>query len=496
VREIERDGVFELDARVESGAAVLAVDLDGTLIATDLLWECLFALIRRNPLVLLMLPLWLARGKAHFKHEIFSRVEPAPESLPYRDTVMQRLRAEKADGRRIVLATASDRRHAEAIATHLGLFDDVVASDAKNNLKSRAKVAELEARYGDCGFDYMGNSRADVAVFEAARRSVVVAPDRAADRWAAANNAEVLERTPRVSAKTILKMLRVHQWSKNVLIAVPAVLDHRILEPAVIVQLVGAFFAFSFLASAFYIVNDLFDLAADRRHPTKCKRPLAAGLVSPETGMGVAALLIAASAVICTMLSPLFALVLAAYTLATFSYSLKIKRWLLIDVLFLAGLYTIRVIAGSAATGIAPSPWLLAFAIFFFLSLALVKRYVELDQAEIPEKERLSGRGYRPEDKEIVSQAGVASGFAAVVVLALYLESDLVHELYRVPWMLWTLCPLVLYIIIRIWILARRQEFNDDPVVFIATDWRSQIMIAVGAILLLTAGPLVDGFLV
>ena len=419
---------------------------------------------------------------------------PAPATLPYRESVLQRIRSEREAGRRIVLATASARTHAEAIAAHLELFDDVIGSDGSTNLKSRRKASELTGRYGEFGFDYMGNSRDDIAVFEAANQGIAVSPDRAAARWSVANDAEILEPARSLSLKTIAKMLRVHQWSKNLLIAVPAVLDHKILDPQYIMQLAAAFLAFSFLASAFYIVNDLFDLAADRGHPTKRERPLAAGLVSPQAGMATAAMLLAASAVICVLLPPLFAAVLAGYTLATFSYSLKIKRWLLVDVLFLAGLYTIRVIAGAAATGLQPSPWLLAFAIFFFLSLALVKRYVELDHSSISDKERLKGRGYRPEDKEVISQAGMASGFSAVVVLALYLESDLARELYAMPWLLWLLCPLVLYIIVRIWILARRQEFHDDPVVFIATDWRSQIMVATGAIVLLAAGPLLNGF--
>ena len=482
-----------MDARVESRAAVLAVDLDGTLIATDLLWECFFSLIRSNPLILFMLPLWLMRGKTYFKQQVFSRVESAPEALPYRKGVLERLRTEKERGRRVVLATASDAGHARAIAAHLGLFDDVIGSDGQRNLKSHAKAVALTDRYGEFGFDYLGNSHDDIAVFEAADKAIAVAPDRAAARWAKAHDAEVIEQAQRLSLKTVARMLRVHQWSKNLLIAVPAVLDHKILDPLTILQLGAAFFAFSFLASAFYIVNDLFDLAADRAHPTKCKRPLAAGLVSPQQGLAVAAGLVAASVAISAMLPPLFAAVLAGYMLATFSYSLKIKRWLLIDVLFLAGLYTIRVIAGAAATTLAPSPWLLAFSIFFFLSLALVKRYVELDHSENPEKERLQGRGYRPEDKDVISQAGMASGFAAVVVLALYLESDLAHELYANSWLLWLLCPLVLYIIVRVWILARRQEFHDDPVVFIATDWRSQIMVAAGAAIILAAGPLFNG---
>lgn len=484
-----------MDARVDSEAAVLAVDLDGTLIATDLLWEGFFALVKRNPLFLLLAPFWLMRGKAWFKHQVFSRIEPAPETLPYRQSVLDRLREERAAGRRVVLATASCGRHAQAIADHLGLFDAVIGSDERTNLKSKSKLDALTARYGDCGFDYMGNSRDDIALFESARRPIAVSSDGAAGRWAAANHAEIMDPPVKASGRTIARMLRVHQWSKNLLIGVPAVLDHQVFHTQVVFQLAGAFFAFSLLASAFYIVNDLFDLAADRTHATKRQRPLASGAVTPGFAVRCALVLIGVSFAICLFLPPLFALVLAGYTVATFSYSLKIKRWLLIDVLFLAGLYTIRVIAGSAATNIVPSPWLLAFSIFFFLSLALVKRYVELDQADLADRERLKGRGYFPEDKEVISQAGIASGFASVVVLALFVESDDVSELYSVPWLLWLLCPLVLYIIVRIWILARRREVDDDPVVFIASDWRSQIMVVTGAVFLLVAGPLFNGFL-
>ncbi|MEO1749650.1 MAG: UbiA family prenyltransferase, partial [Pseudomonadota bacterium] len=292
----------------------------------------------------------------------------------------------------------------------------------------------------------------------------------------------------RASFKDILKMLRVHQWAKNLLIAVPAILDHQFFQFGSLVAIAGAFFAFSFLASSVYIFNDLFDLAMDRRHPTKSKRPLPAGRIMPATGVKIAVGLIAAAAAISLFLPPLFGAVLAGYFVITTAYSLKLKRWLLLDVLTLASLYTVRVIAGIAVVAAAPSFWLLSFSTFFFLSLALVKRYVELDHATIGEKERLSGRGYRPEDKDVIMQAGMASAFASIVVLALYLDSEAIYELYAHPWMIWPLCPLVLYIIMRVWILAKRKEFNDDPVVFISTDWRSQLMVGVGALMMLIAG--------
>lgn len=477
-----------MDARVDDQAIALAVDLDGTLISGDLLWECLFHLVRDNPLVVFFIPFWLLGGKARFKQAIFSRVQIDPAWLAYRPEVLAFLEAEKARGRTLILATASAHDKAEQIADHLGVFDRVLGSDAHRNLRAAAKRDQLVADYGEAGFDYIGNSRDDVLVFEAARRAHVVAPDRDARHWAEQHDAHILHDQSKASLKDVARMLRVHQWAKNSLIAVPAVLAHSVFELPTLLALVAAFFAFSFLASAVYIFNDLFDLAMDRRHSTKRNRPLAAGRIDPATGVKIALGLMALSVVLTLALPPAFAAVLAIYFLVTTAYSLKIKGWLLLDVLTLAGLYTVRIIAGVAAVSVEPSYWLLAFSVFFFLSLALVKRYVELDHAKISQKERLSGRGYRPEDKEIIAQAGMASGFAAIVVLALYLDSPAVYELYQHPWMIWPICPLVLYLIMRIWILAKRREFNDDPVVFIATDWRSQVMIAFGAALMLFAG--------
>ena len=477
-----------MDARVEDTAIALAVDLDGTLISGDLLWECIFRLVRANPLFALMLPVWLLGGKARFKHEVFSRIDIEPELLGYRPEVIAFLENEKRKGRTLVLATASAQDKASQIARHLGLFDRVIGSTPDRNLKSHAKRERLVADHGDAGFDYIGNSQDDLAIFEAARRVHVVAPDRQARHWAETHGGAILCDNGQVSLGDVLRMLRVHQWAKNVLIAVPAVLAHTVFAPLTMVQLAGAFFAFSFLASAVYIFNDLFDLSMDRAHPTKRKRPLAAGRIDPPTAIKIAFGLMAFSVLIAIALPWEFGLVLGLYFIVTSAYSLKIKRWLLLDVLTLAGLYTVRIIAGMAAVGAEPSYWLLAFSVFFFLSLALVKRYVELDRASISEKQRLSGRGYRPEDKDVIAQAGMASGFSAIVVLALYLDSTAVYALYDQPWMIWPICPLVLYLIMRIWILARRGEFNDDPVVFIATDWRSQIMIAFGAALMFGAG--------
>jgi 4-hydroxybenzoate polyprenyltransferase/phosphoserine phosphatase len=475
-----------MDTRSHHDAIPLAVDLDGTLIASDLLWEGLFLLLRKNPLLLFMLPVWLMKGPAGLKQAIAARVDIDAASLPYRAELLERLRVQRAAGRRIVLATGSPRKFAEAVAAHLGLFDAVIATDGFENLTSGRKRATLVAAFGDGGFDYAGNSRHDLKVFDAARRALVVAPDRHAARWQTEHGCELLE-TPRPSLRTVLKMLRAHQWLKNLLIAVPMVLAHNYFQPDMLVACLLAFVSFSTAASAIYIVNDFFDLALDRRHATKRDRPFASGLLSIPFGFASVAVLLVVSIATALFLPIEFALVLGGYLVATTAYSLAVKRMLLLDVLTLAGLYTMRILAGAAATGVDVSFWLLAFSIFFFLSLALVKRYVELRSSVLEPGERIAGRGYRTEDQEIIAQAGMASAFSAALVLALYIDSAAVRELYSHPWMVWPLAPAVLYLTMRVWILARRDEMHDDPVVFIIRDWRSQLVVAASALMLLAA---------
>jgi 4-hydroxybenzoate polyprenyltransferase len=475
-----------MDARSDRNAVPLAVDLDGTLIATDLLWEGLFLLLRGNPLLVFLLPFWAFAGPARLKHEIASRIDIDPASLPYRPEVLARLEEERASGRRLVLATGTPRKFADAIATHLGIFDAVLATENGHNLTSGRKCAALTGAHGDAGFDYMGNSRHDLACFDGARRAIVVAPDRHAARWQRTHGGELLE-TPKAGWKTIVRMLRVHQWLKNVLIAVPLVLDHEYLNFGMLVAAALAFLSFSAAASAIYILNDFFDLALDRRHPTKRNRPFAAGLLSIPFGFVSIAVLLAVSLAAAAFLPPLFWAALATYLVATTAYSLSLKRMLLIDVMTLAGLYTMRILAGMAATGTDVSFWLLAFSIFFFLSLAMVKRYVELRTTELSAKERIAGRGYRAEDQEIVAMSGIGAAFAAALVLALYIDSSAVREQYAHPMMIWPLAPIVLYMTMRIWILARRDEMHDDPVVFIIRDWRSQLVAGFGGLLLIVA---------
>ncbi len=476
-----------MDARSERIAVPLAVDLDGTLIATDLLWESLFLLIREKPLYLFLLPYWLWQGRAVFKCEIAERVNLDPAALPYREALLARLREEREAGRRIILATAAPRKFAERIAEHLGLFDLVICTNRACNMASDTKRQALTELFGDGGYDYAGNGRADIPVFDSARRAIVVAPDRHAAGWHARHGGELIV-APELTLKTLARMVRVHQWVKNALIFVPVVLAHQYFNLPLLLDCLLAFMAFSAAASAIYILNDFFDLANDRRHPTKRNRPFASGALPIPFGLAVMVVLLAVSAVTAFFLPPLFAGVLGLYLICTTAYSIAVKRMLLLDVLTLAGLYTLRILAGCAATDIAVSFWLLAFSTFFFLSLALVKRYVELRSIQLPVGERIAGRGYRTEDQEIIGNAGMAAAFSSALVLALYMQSGTIIQLYEYPWLIWPLSPIVLYLTMRIWILARRDELHDDPIVFIIRDWRSQMFMAFGAVLLFAAG--------
>ncbi len=475
-----------MDQKTHSSTLPLVVDLDGTLIATDLFWEAAVLALKRNILLLFMMPFWLMSGKAGLKLKLASLVEIDATRLPYRADFLAFLQAEKARGRRLILATGTPEKFARAVANHLGIFDQVIATTTNVNMTSLRKRDALIAEFGEHGFDYAGNSHQDIAVFEASGHAIVVAPDRAAAAYQR-KNAALLFAGESITPKVILKLLRVHQWTKNSLIAVPAVLASEILKGDTPMAVALGFIAFSMLASTIYIVNDLFDLTADRKHKTKKNRPLAAGRISIPLALLIGAATLMISLVVGSFLPFEFQMVMLCYALLTTLYTFVFKRMLLIDVLSLAGLYTIRVLTGAAATAIDTSFWLLAFSVFFFLSLALVKRFVELTGVPDTETEKVAGRGYRVVDRQVLAEAGMASTFAAVLVLALYIDSDEVKLIYGSPFLLWLLCPIVLYISLRIWVLARRDEMDEDPVVFILSDWRSQLMVAAGVALVIAA---------
>ena len=469
-------------------APPLCVDLDGTLINSDTFYESLFALIKQNPLMIFMAPLWLFQGKARLKAEVASRVDLDYSTLPYNTELLAQLESERKAGRKLVLVTAANQKIADGVAGHLGLFDTVYASSDRHNLRASAKADKLVGLYGTGGFDYAGNDASDVAVWQVSNGAIVVNPDASARIWhrSAPAGTRLIE-TQKATLKTWLKAIRIHQWLKNALLFVPLVLDHRLFELSSLAQAVVGFIAFGLCASSVYLLNDLTDLPVDRRHESKKNRPLAAGRIPVQHAVLATVGLLFIAFGLSLLLPIWFTATLALYYVVTLAYSLFLKRMLLIDIFTLAGLFTIRIIAGGTATETSISSWLLAFSVFFFLSLALVKRFVELKDQDENADRSTTGRGYRSIDLETLAQSGVASAFASVLVLALYIDSAEVRALYAQPRMIWLLCPLVLYIITRIWILARRGEMHDDPVVFIMSDWRSQIMVGAGALLMIIA---------
>jgi len=469
----------------------LCVDCDGTLIRTDLLHETVFALLKARWFLVLLLPWWLLRGRAHLKRQIARRVSLDAALLPYHEPLLAWLREERARGRRLVLATASDRALADGVAAHVGLFDEVLASERGLNLAGATKGAELVRRYGERGFDYVGNGRSDLPVWRHAAGAVVVGAGTslrslAAEAAAVAPLVRVFdERGPR--AVDYLRALRLHQWLKNLLVLLPALAAHRIGEAGTLGTSLLALLAFGLAASGVYVLNDLLDLPSDRRHARKRSRPFASGRVPLAHGAVMVGALLAAAAAVAATLTPLFQAVLALYLAVTTAYSVSLKNQPVVDVIVLASLYALRVLAGSAATGIQPSFWLLAFSLFLFLSLALVKRHAELGAVLKQDGQRAAGRGYEVADLALLMALGVASAMAAVLVLALYVHNPDTARLYAEPMLLWLIVPLLLYWVMRLWMITHRGGMHDDPVVFAARDHTSLAVLALVLLVMVAA---------
>jgi 4-hydroxybenzoate polyprenyltransferase/phosphoserine phosphatase len=459
----------------------LVVDLDNTLLRTDLLAEMLPGYLLRRPLDLPRAIGWLLGGRARLKEEIAARIELDPTTLPYNESVLEWLRDERARGREIWLASASHQKYVAAIAEHLGLFHGAIGSEGAHNLKGEHKREALVERFGERGFDYAGDSPADLPVWRDANAAIVVgARRRLAQRASALTRIDHELPTPRGGLQAWRRALRLQQWIKNGLVLVPFLTAHAWTEPGALRATLLAFLAISFTASAIYIFNDLADLADDRAHPVKRDRPLASGAL-PVSQVLVAAALLLALALACAIQLPLaFGGWLAAYVATTTIYSAELKRRPIVDVMCLAGLYTVRLLAGAAAIGVSASFWLLAFSMFLFLSLALMKRFSELRRQMALGRTRIS-RNYEADDVPIIVAAGLSSAIAAVLVLALYIQSDQISTLYAMPNRIWLACPVLLYWVLRAWFHANRGEVQEDPVAWAAGDpisWLTLALIA------------------
>lgn len=463
----------------------LYVDVDGTLIYTDLLYESVPLLIKRNLLYGFMCLVWLIGGRSRLKAEIAARVNLDPALLTYNDEFLTYLRQEHLAGRRLVLASASNQKPVRQIADHLGLFDSVIASDAMVNLKAGAKLQVILAHCKGSGFAYAGNSAADLPIWERANEIIVVNASPSVLAKASALRAPSLTITQRpVGRRTVARALRLHQWAKNALLFVPLIAAHDLSTGKWLATL-AAFVAFGLCASATYVINDLLDLTSDRAHPRKRDRPFAASTLSIPFGVALVAVLLPLSMWMAVHVSMMFLGWLLLYIAVTLVYSVHLKRLAIIDTLVLALLYTHRILAGGIASTVIISNWLLTVSFFMFLSLALAKRCTELEFMNDAGGDSLAGRGYRTTDLPYLISMGISSGFVAVMVLALYIDSQAGGILYPQAEVLWLLLPVMLFWIMRLWIKISRMEIYDDPLLFAITDPASWVVaVSVGLIAL------------
>jgi 4-hydroxybenzoate polyprenyltransferase/phosphoserine phosphatase len=466
--------------------APLVVDLDGTLTATDTLIESLIQVLKKNPISIFPMLFWLTRGRAAFKTWVASHARINAALLPYHAPLVVYLEAEKARGRTIVLATAAHVSIAEQVYAHFPFFDSFISSSGNHNLKGTNKLAAIQQQVGT-QFVYAGDSSADLPIWKEAAGAVVVGASRTVT--ASARKLTVIEMEfpkQRASGKVWLKALRVHQWLKNVLLFVPLATTFSFLSLGNFLPVIAAFIAFSLAASATYIVNDLWDLETDRQHPRKKMRPFASAQIPVIHGLAAAAFLLTAAILLASNISTAFVLFLFLYIVVTSTYSFVLKSYTLLDVMVLSLLYTLRILAGAAALEVPTSQWLLAFSMFVFLSLALVKRCSELIGMRADQRTSSAGRDYHVEDLTVLWPMGVATTACSIVVFGLFIHSPETQARYMTPSILWATAFLLCYWLFRLWIKTARGEMHDDPVVYALIDRGSRLTVAaIGASMLL-----------
>jgi len=458
----------------------ICVDLDGTLLKTDLFFESIIQLLKRKPFSVFSLFLWRLRGKAYLKNRIAALIPICSEFLPYNQKVMRFLQEAKEKKHPLYLATGSPKAYADQVAEHLGLFDDIFSSDASINLTQKNKMRALVDVFGEKGFIYIGNSNDDISIWKVAKAAYFVNTSLSIQKKVKAftSTTSVID-DRKISIRLILKQLRIYQWVKNALLFVPLIASHSF---AGFLDTVIAFFSFSFLSSAIYVINDLCDLEADRQHSTKKNRPLASGEMPVQFGAALTLLLSSLSFGLAHFLPIKFTSVLLFYLAINISYNVALKTKPIIDVLCLSMLYLLRVLGGHAVTGVPLSSWLTTFALFFFLSLALIKRYTECSTQEV-----VVGRGYGSNDAHFISAIGISSNAISILVFALYLNTEQVTKIYRSPEYLWFFIPILFYWINRLWLKAFRHQMHDDPVVFALKDRISHYLAIILILVILAA---------
>jgi len=475
---------------------VVCADVDGTVLATDLLYESLLIAVKRRPWIALAVPFWLCRGRSLLKARLAEMAASIHyDHLPVRQEITTYIKSRREEGCRIVLASASHHTLVAGVARRLGSIDSIVASEEQQNCKGAAKAEAIAQHLGSESWSYIGDSHADFAVWKKAKHQVcVTASARVAARFQREFPSGEIIPVKGCTWETWLRAMRVHQWLKNLLVFLPVALAHRWFDSVAVGMSCLAAVSFSLCASGVYVLNDLLDLESDRQHPRKRKRPCASGELPIRSALLLLPILFVSSFFVAALVSAKFAFLLGIYLILTTMYSMRLKALALVDIILLAMLYTIRIVGGGVATEIEVSQWLMGLSMFLFLSLACVKRFSELLVLQQRNEKKTWGRGYWVGDLEQIASFGAASGYISVLVLALYVSSHEIARLYSNPAIVWLACPLLLYWISRIWLLARRGIVHDDPLVFALRDKVTYIVAGIGVLILLAAKFTLPGF--
>ena len=457
----------------------LLVDLDGSLIKTDMLLESLVRVLWRKPWLLILIPVWLLNGRAYLKKKLAENSNIDYNVLPFRTEIVDYIQQQRDLGRKIILCTGAWQGHAEGISNALGLFDQVHGTSLENNLTGSNKAKWAIEQFGEKNFSYIGNETKDIHIWKHAATALVVSKNDSLLKQAeSVSTVEKHFKIPGSTLSAAIKSLRPHQWVKNLLLFIPLLSSHLFISADAVMDSLIAFSAFCFCASSTYILNDLSDIDSDRNHRTKHLRPLASGSISIQASLLLSGLLMVAALLIASLLSQWFFGALILYVVITVAYSIKLKQLQTVDIIVLASLYTLRVIAGAATIEVLPSFWLLSFSMFIFISLAFAKRLSELIKTshENPEVQEIRGRGYYVSDISILLSLGSSSGLISVLVFALYISSEDITNLYAIPELLWLICPALAYWIIRTYILTARNELDEDPISFAIKDRNSWVV--------------------
>ncbi|MGH1368691.1 MAG: UbiA family prenyltransferase [Maritimibacter sp.] len=456
----------------------LVLDVDGTFLRTDLLFESFWAGLGQAPWATLKAAAFHITRPEKLKSKLADIVQMRMDLMPVHKDVATAARTAKLEKREVVLASASDKRLVAQLAADYALSPRVFGSDAAHNLKGARKATELVAAFGDGKFDYAGNDKVDREVWAHARKAIVVGDTASADMLEAVEK-PVVRLPSGQRPERAIHALRPHQWVKNVLLFVPLLAAHEFGWPTILAVLMGII-SFSLAASAIYVVNDLLDLEADRLHVKKRFRPFASGDVPIGTGMLIGAMAAAVALTIASVLSPAFLGIIVLYMSLSLAYSLKLKRMRWIDIVVLAALYTLRVVAGAFASGVPITGYLLVFIFPVFLTLGCVKRMTEVTLADTDA--RLPGRGYAKADRGDLLNVAMIGMAGALLSFFMYSFTAQAQSLYPTQWLVWaTLLPITWWLV-RMVRLGFYGKQDHDPIVFAMKDKRGIgiLLIALG----------------